>query len=80
MSPVAHFAKLSAKRSGSSAHAPLMPSVAPVPERDPGVEPRADVLRDDREVDDVPDLVQDDAVDAAAAVALGHRREVDRDL
>ena len=68
MSPVAHFAKLSAKRSGSSAHAPLTPSSHPYPT---GSRRRAacGVLRDDREVDDVPDLVQDDAVDAAAAVA-----------
>ena len=77
MSPRAHLAKLSAKRSCGAAQAPSLPSSQPQPARDAGVERRREVVGHEREVDDVAELVEHRALHAAGPEALHDQTEVD---
>ena len=76
-SPTSRSSRRSAR--GPSAHAPETPSVAAV--AGAGCRPRSAAIASsgsEREVDDVAELVQDDAVDAAPAVPARDRGEVER--
>ena len=62
MSPSAHLAKLSAKRSSRLAHAPELALLAAQSGRDARVERGGDVVGQQRVVDHVAELVQDRAL------------------